>query len=220
MSDGDAGTTVTGAMLSSCGVIPDVLSLSHSSSTFPILPVTFPSASAHLGNTLTPTLTTPPPSFTLPPSLPSPPTTPFYTLLALDPDGPSRRNPRLRCIMHMLTTNIPSDSPTLEGGAAVVDWGPPGPPSAGGLHRYVFMLYRQEGEVDVSQMPSYEGITGRAKQTEEGLVALLSAAGGGRMELVAVNHFQAAWDEQVPKNLRERLGWVAVPLGWLVNWLC
>ena len=212
---------VTGSLLSSSGLIPDVLSLTHSSSTsLALLPVTFPhsSTAAHLGNTLTPTLTTPPPTFTLPPHL-SP--TAFYTLLCLDPDAPSRRRPRMRSILHLLTTNIPGSSPTLQGGAEVCDWVPPGPPSSGGLHRYVFLLYEQVGggAVDVGQLPSFGGMTGRGKQTEEGLLAMLDKAGGGKLELRAVNWFEAAYDEQVMVNMRAKMGWMAGLVHWVVNML-
>ena len=208
---------VTGAQLTSSGVIPDVLSLSYSTSSLLLLPVTFPATGAvpHLGNTLTPTLTTPPPTITLPPTL-SP--TPLYTIIALDPDGPSRRRPRMRSIIHLLRTNVPGTA-DLTGGEELSEWGPPGPPSSGGLHRYVFLLYQQEGEVDVSGLPGYRGMGQRGKNSAEGLVGTLEAAGGKKLELKAVNWFEAAYDEQVAVNMRQKLGWIAVPLGWLVNWL-
>ena len=219
MTDTSSATdVVTGDMLKSSSLVPDVLSLSYNNSSFPVLPVTFPAAVVQHGNTLTPTLTTPVPTVTLPPTLTPSPT--LYTLLCLDPDGPSRRKPRMRSILHLLRVNVPGTAADLAlGGEEVSDWGPPGPPQTGGLHRYVFLLYEQQGSVDAGQLPGMRGMSQRGKKNAEELVALLTKAGGGKMELKAVNWFEAAYDEQVWKAMREKLGIMVYPLMWMINLL-
>jgi phosphatidylethanolamine-binding protein (PEBP) family uncharacterized protein len=65
----------------------------------------------------------------------------YYTLILTDPDFPSRVNPNLRELVHWVVVNIPSNR--IEEGKTVLDYVPPAAPYASGLHRYVFILFKQ-----------------------------------------------------------------------------
>lgn len=65
----------------------------------------------------------------------------FYTLVMTDPDATSRTNPDLREIRHWLVMNIPGCSIGL--GDEVIEFMGSGPQKDTGLHRYVFLVYKQ-----------------------------------------------------------------------------
>lgn len=67
----------------------------------------------------------------------------LYTLLMVDPDAPSRAEPKLRSFKHWTVINIPgSDVPK---GDVVSEYIGAGAPKGTGLHRYVFLAYKQTG---------------------------------------------------------------------------
>ncbi|WAQ92378.1 hypothetical protein PtA15_16A285 [Puccinia triticina] len=76
------------------------------------------------------------------------PSTSEFTLLIVDPDAPSRKNPSSRAFLHLLATKvrmIPDSVISwrykLEMSAeVVVPYMPPQPPAGTGPHRYVFLL--------------------------------------------------------------------------------
>lgn len=68
-----------------------------------------------------------------------------YTLLMVDPDAPSRADPQLREIRHWLVMNIPESS--VENGDEVTAYRGSGPPKGSGLHRYIFLVYKQPNGV-------------------------------------------------------------------------
>uniref|UniRef100_A0A7N0RAW2 Flowering locus T n=1 Tax=Kalanchoe fedtschenkoi TaxID=63787 RepID=A0A7N0RAW2_KALFE len=70
----------------------------------------------------------------------------FYTLVMVDPDAPSPSDPSLREYLHWLVTDIPAT--TGAGfGQEVVCYESPRPTA--GIHRFVFVLYRQLGRQTV-----------------------------------------------------------------------
>jgi protein FLOWERING LOCUS T len=70
----------------------------------------------------------------------------FYTLVMVDPDAPSPSNPNLREYLHWLVTDIPGTTgPSF--GQEVVCYENPRPTM--GIHRYVFVLFRQLGRQTV-----------------------------------------------------------------------
>lgn len=92
----------------------------------------------------------------------------FYTLCMTDPDAPSRQNPKFREWHHWLVGNIPgTDVNSGETLSAYVGSGPP--KGTGdthvlfmmsftvffsfnlGLHRYVFLIYKQPGKIDFKE---------------------------------------------------------------------
>jgi len=208
-------SVVSGSVLQTNGIIPDLLPESLSSSSFLILPMKFGESEVHLGKELTPTITTPPPQIQFPPDLPNASPESLYCILCLDLDPPSRRKPRFRSILHLMQINIPGNSTQLSNsGITHAEYGPPGPPKSGGKHRYVFLLYRQTGSIDATKLPQYT-FRNRGKQQIDSLLKLLNESGGGSMELIAVNWFEAQWDEQVNRWMKEQFGWKAIPLGWI-----
>ncbi|KAB1203448.1 hypothetical protein CJ030_MR8G026778 [Morella rubra] len=70
----------------------------------------------------------------------------FYTLLMVDPDAPSPSDPSLREYLHWLVTDIPATTGTSFG-QEVVCYESPRP--VVGIHRFVFVLFRQMGRQTV-----------------------------------------------------------------------
>lgn len=69
----------------------------------------------------------------------------FYTLIMTDPDAPSRKEPTLREVRHWTVVNIPGCKVT--DGETLFEFIGSGPPEGTGLHRYVFLLYKQPGKL-------------------------------------------------------------------------
>ncbi|CEO95552.1 Phosphatidylethanolamine-binding protein [Plasmodiophora brassicae] len=75
----------------------------------------------------------------------------LYTLLMVDPDAPSRTNPTRREWVHWIVVNIPgADVPQ---GKTLLEYAPPTPPAGTGLHRYVFLIYKQDRSSSASPLP-------------------------------------------------------------------
>ena len=128
----------------------------------------------------------------------------------------------MRNALHYMHVNIPSPafpSSDLTGKTFRHKSTPPGPPKGSGKHRYVFLLFRQQSPIDTGKLPAYEGISGRGGKKVAEVVDLLKDAGGGEMELMAVNWYEAEWDENVDKRMYERFGWKIYPLRWLLWFL-
>lgn len=70
----------------------------------------------------------------------------LYTLIMTDPDAPSRADPKYREVRHWLVINIPADD--VNAGEAIFEYIGSGPPEGTGLHRYVFLVYKQSGKID------------------------------------------------------------------------
>ncbi|RDX63976.1 Protein FLOWERING LOCUS T, partial [Mucuna pruriens] len=66
----------------------------------------------------------------------------LYTLVMVDPDAPSPSNPHMREYLHWLVINIPATTGAIFG-QEVVSYESPRPTS--GIHRFVFVLFRQLG---------------------------------------------------------------------------
>eukprot|EP00124_Ichthyophonus_hoferi_P004236 Ihof_evm2s443 gene=Ihof_evmTU2s443 len=72
----------------------------------------------------------------------------LYTLVMSDPDAPSRANPFLREFVHWIVVNIPGGD--VEKGTTIAEYISPLPPKDTGLHRYVFVAYKQRCTIDPS----------------------------------------------------------------------
>lgn len=68
----------------------------------------------------------------------------YHTLVMLDPDAPSRKNPKFRSWLHWLVINIRNGD--FRNGTEVMPYRPPTPPAGSGKHRYVFLVFQQEGK--------------------------------------------------------------------------
>jgi len=69
----------------------------------------------------------------------------LFTLVCVDPDAPSRRDPSKREWRHWLVVNIPGSD--IGKGEALTPYTGPHPPKDSGLHRYVFLLYKQPDQI-------------------------------------------------------------------------
>uniref|UniRef100_A0A914PSY0 Uncharacterized protein n=1 Tax=Panagrolaimus davidi TaxID=227884 RepID=A0A914PSY0_9BILA len=87
----------------------------------------------------------------------------FYTLIMTDPDAPSRKNPQERECMHWLVINIPGND--LAAGHTLTEFVGSGPPRGTGLHRYVFLVYKQPQKLSetIQKRISNTCIEGRTK---------------------------------------------------------
>lgn len=101
--------------------------------------VVYPSgAIVNFGNELTPTQVKDKPIVTWDVESDS-----YYTLIMSDPDAPSRETPTFREISHWYVVNIPGNN--VEKGDTIVDFIGSGPPEGTGLHRYAFLIFKQNG---------------------------------------------------------------------------
>lgn len=111
-----------------------------------IFQVSYPSGvSVDLGNELTPTQVKDLPTVSWAAEKDA-----YYTLFMVDPDAPSRINPKSREFRHWLVVNIPECS--VERGDEVTGFVGSGPPNGTGLHRYIFLVYKQpNGRIEHSE---------------------------------------------------------------------
>ncbi|XP_055827639.1 protein HEADING DATE 3A-like [Solanum dulcamara] len=70
----------------------------------------------------------------------------FFTLVMVDPDDPSPSDPNLREYLHWLVTDIPATTGSSFG-QEIVSYESPRPSM--GIHRFVFILFRQLGRQTV-----------------------------------------------------------------------
>ncbi|XP_038641408.1 phosphatidylethanolamine-binding protein 4 isoform X1 [Scyliorhinus canicula] len=75
-----------------------------------------------------------------------------YVLIMVDPDAPSKENPKYRFWRHWLVTNILGEDlqAGVIQGTVLSEYRPPTPPSGTGYHRYQFFLYEQPDDTVIS----------------------------------------------------------------------
>ncbi|KAL3863639.1 hypothetical protein ACJMK2_005388 [Sinanodonta woodiana] len=120
----------------------------------------------------------------------------YYTLIMNDPDAPSRRDPIMGEWHHWLVTNIPGAD--VSEGDEMTQYVGAGPPKGTGLHRYVFLLYKQtKGKMSFKDLPKLTNQNGdrRAKNKVREFVKKYAL----EENLVAGNFFQAEYDDYVPQ---------------------
>jgi len=71
-----------------------------------------------------------------------------------DPDAPSRKEPTYREWHHWLVGNVPGND--ISKGEVLSAYIGSGPPPNTGLHRYVFLIYKQPGKLtfDEPRLPN------------------------------------------------------------------
>lgn len=116
----------------------------------------------------------------------------FYTLLMTDPDAPSRQTPVFREWRHWLIVNIPGND--VKKGEVLSEYIGAGPPEGTGLHRYVFLVFKQPKKLtfDEPHVPNTSG-AGRAKFITRQFVTKYNLG-----VPIAGNFFQAQYDDYVP----------------------
>lgn len=73
----------------------------------------------------------------------------YYTLAMVDPDAPSRAEPKFREWEHWLVANIPGND--LSCGDILAIYVGSGPPKGTSLHRYIFLLFKQNGKYAIDE---------------------------------------------------------------------
>ncbi|XP_055615676.1 protein D3-like [Toxorhynchites rutilus septentrionalis] len=118
----------------------------------------------------------------------------YYTLFMVDPDAPSRTDPKFRSFWHWYVGNIPGDK--IDEGDHRIAFIGSGPPQGTGLHRYVFLIYKQNGKIDLSDAPrtSERSSNNRKNFQHKDFVSRYKLS-----ELVAGNFYRAQFDDYVPK---------------------
>ncbi|XP_022220726.2 protein D2 [Drosophila obscura] len=124
----------------------------------------------------------------------------LYTLLLTDPDAPSRKEPKFREWHHWLVVNIPGNQ--IAKADVLTEYVGAGPPEGTGLHRYVFLLFKQKQKLSCKEkrIPKTSG-DNRAKFSTTKFVGKY-----GLGNPVAGNFFQAKYDSYVPKLYKQLAG--------------
>ncbi|XP_055907077.1 protein D3-like [Eupeodes corollae] len=123
----------------------------------------------------------------------------FYTLILTDPDAPSRAEPKMREFQHWLVVNIPGDD--ISAGEVLTEYVGSGPPKDSGLHRYVFLLYKQPKKLQFDEKHI-------SKNSAEGRPNFSATKFAAKYKLgapQAANFYQAQYDDYV-KTIHEQLG--------------
>ena len=115
----------------------------------------------------------------------------LYALLMVDPDAPSRKEPKLREFCHYVVVNIPGSE--VAKGDTLIEYIGSGPPLGTGLHRYVYLLYEQKAKVTSNLKISDKMLNGRP-----GFSAKKFAKDNNLGEPIAANFYQAQYDDYVP----------------------
>ncbi|XP_043687508.1 CEN-like protein 1 [Telopea speciosissima] len=90
----------------------------------------------------------------------------FYTLIMTDPDAPGPSDPYLREHLHWIVTDIPGTT-YASFGKEIMEYEIPKPMI--GIHRYVFILFKQKGRQTVEAPPSRDRFNTREFSEANGL---------------------------------------------------
>ncbi|XP_060536978.1 phosphatidylethanolamine-binding protein homolog F40A3.3-like isoform X2 [Cylas formicarius] len=166
------------------GVVPDVIDVAPDQ----IAEVKFPSgAKVELGNELTPTQVKDEPSIQWQADKSA-----FYTIVKTDPDAPSRKEPIYREWHHWLVGNVPGND--ISKGEVLSAYVGAGPPQGTGLHRYVFLVYKQTGQLTFNE-PRLTNKSGEKR----GCFSIRKFSEKYNLgQPIAGNLYQAQWDDYVP----------------------
>lgn len=124
----------------------------------------------------------------------------LYTLIMTDPDAPSRTNPTFREYQHWLVVNIPDNA--IDKGDMLTAYVGSGPPEGTGLHRYIFLLYKQMGRLKFNEKHIPKNSGSNRGKFSTGKFANKYKLG----DPIAGNFYQAKWDDYVPTVHRQLSG--------------
>ncbi|EPB80812.1 phosphatidylethanolamine-binding protein [Ancylostoma ceylanicum] len=113
----------------------------------------------------------------------------LYTVIMIDVDAPSRKDPFLSDYLHWMVVNIPGSH--LKNGDELAPYMGPRPPPGSGPHRYYILLYKQQSPVSSKKMSSRAHKTTRIESFSFDTSKFASQNGLGAP--VAGNYFK---DEQ------------------------
>ncbi|XP_033308140.1 protein D2-like isoform X1 [Bombus bifarius] len=183
----EIGTRLLSSMaqaLQTHGVVPDVIDKVPQN----VLQVTYSNNLAiEIGKVLTPTQVKDPPSVKWDGDA-----SVFYTLCMTDPDAPSRKEPKFREWHHWLVGNIPGSD--VSKGEVLSQYIGSGPPEGTGLHRYVFLLYKQPQKLTFDE----PRLTNRSGDNRANFSIKKFAAKYKLGDPIAGNMYQAEFDDYVP----------------------
>lgn len=111
----------------------------------------------------------------------------------LDPDCPSRQDPKFRECLHWLKTNIQGDDCSKRD--VLVKYLGSGPPQGTRLHRYIFIVYEQPGKIsfDEKHIETYD-LNGRLSFSLRKFAAKYNLGNP-----IAGNMYQSQFDDYVPE---------------------
>ncbi|KAM7363803.1 protein D3-like [Cochliomyia hominivorax] len=116
----------------------------------------------------------------------------YYTLIMTDPDAPSRTEPKFREFRHWLVANIPGNK--IDQGEVIAAYVGSGPPKGTGLHRYVFLLYKQPGKLEIDE----PRVANNSRRDRPNFKAAKFAEKYKLGTPIAGNFYQAQYDDYVP----------------------
>ncbi|CAG5049633.1 unnamed protein product [Parnassius apollo] len=170
-------------------VVPDVVAVAPTA----LLKVTYPSGvEVKEGNELTPTQVKDQPTVSWDAEQNA-----FYTVAMTDPDAPSRKEPKYREYQHWLVGNVPGSD--VSKGDVLSAYVGAGPPLGTGLHRYVFLVYKQPDKIEFDE----KRLTNISR---DGRATFSIAKFSEKYNLgnpVAGNFFQAQYDDYVPLRYKQ-----------------
>ncbi|CAK8678915.1 protein D2-like [Clavelina lepadiformis] len=116
----------------------------------------------------------------------------LYSIFMMDPDAPSRQDPKYREWYHWGVLNIPGTK--INEGQIIADYIGAGPPKGTGLHRYVILIYEQQTHIDYNEPKLPVNTKGRYSHKIKSFAAKFNLGSP-----VAGACFQAEWDDYVAK---------------------
>lgn len=170
------------------GIVPDVIDEAPKEK----LTVIYDNKNLELGEELTPTevKNQPKVSWVADPNK-------FYFLSMVDPDAPSRKQPEFAQVNHWAVGNIKGND--LNTGKIIAEYRGSGPPKGSGLHRYVFLVFEQNGKLVFNEkLISAKEVYGRVKFSLRKFAEKYNLG-----KPLFVNYFEAQWDEYVDKRQKE-----------------
>ncbi|XP_059475141.1 protein D3-like isoform X2 [Neocloeon triangulifer] len=124
----------------------------------------------------------------------------LYTVCMTDPDAPSRAEPKFREWHHWLVGNVPETK--IAEGETLSEYVGSGPPQGTGLHRYVFLIFKQSGSLTFDE----PRLTNRSGDNRGKFSIRNFAKKYNLGNPVAGNFYQAQWDDYVPKLYEQLSG--------------
>ncbi|XP_065163390.1 protein D3-like [Atheta coriaria] len=116
----------------------------------------------------------------------------YYTVLMVDPDAPSRADPKLGQWRHWLVGNVLGND--ISKGDVLTAYVGAGPPRKTSLHRYIFMIYEQSKHIAFDEVV----VPNTSTNTRPNFCARRFADKYSLGSPVAANFFQAKYDDYVP----------------------
>ncbi|NP_001166821.1 phosphatidylethanolamine binding protein isoform 1 [Bombyx mori] len=116
----------------------------------------------------------------------------YYTLAMTDPDAPSRKEPTFREWHHWLVGNIQGNE--VNSGETLSQYVGSGPPEKTGLHRYVFLLYKQPSKLTFDE----PRLTNTSSDKRANFKIAEFAKKYNLGDPIAGNFYEAQYDDYVP----------------------